>query len=157
MALNSLADHDVLEAEQMTRVMRTQIDVVLSHGAGVLNADDAAAADLARLCDGQVLFYTQRPQSARRAAHREGRWPCRGAAAAPTSCWRTAAPSASLGTLEALRPVNGFEPDSSALLAAIATAWALDIAPDLIAAGIKTFDYQPAELKDSYQRLSHLR
>ena len=41
-----------------------------------------------------------------------------------------------------LRPVNGFEPDTPALLAAIATAWALDITPDLIAAGIKTFDYQ---------------
>ncbi|MEG0413992.1 MAG: cyanophycin synthetase, partial [Comamonas sp.] len=48
-----------------------------------------------------------------------------------------------LGKLEALRPVNGFEPDTSALLAAIATAWALDITPELIAAGIKTFDYQP--------------
>ena len=47
-----------------------------------------------------------------------------------------------LGTLEVLRPVNGFEPDTPALLAAIATAWALDITPDLIAAGIKTFDYQ---------------
>ena len=28
-----------------------------------------------------------------------------------------------------------------ALLAAIATAWAMDITPDLIAAGIKTFEY----------------
>ncbi|MBQ0131570.1 MAG: cyanophycin synthetase, partial [Comamonas sp.] len=48
-----------------------------------------------------------------------------------------------LGKLDALRPVNGCELDSSALLAAIATAWALDISPALIAAGIKTFDYQP--------------
>ena len=49
-----------------------------------------------------------------------------------------------LGTLTALRPVNGFEPDHAALLAAVATAWALDITPELIAAGIKTFDYQAA-------------
>ena len=39
-----LADHDVLEADQMTRVLRTQIDVVLSDGVGVLNADDDAVA-----------------------------------------------------------------------------------------------------------------
>ena len=31
-----------------------------------------------------------------------------------------------------------------ALLAAIAAAWSMDIAPDLIVAGIKTFDYMPA-------------
>ena len=49
-ALADLADHDVREAAQMTRVLRTQIDVVLSHGAGVLNADDAPAA-IARLRD----------------------------------------------------------------------------------------------------------
>ena len=35
-------------------------------------------------------------------------------------------------------------PDTPALLAAIAAAWSMDIAPDLIVAGIKTFDYTPA-------------
>ena len=35
---------------------------------------------------------------------------------------------------------NAVVPDTDALLAAIATAWALDIAPDLIGAGIKTFE-----------------
>ena len=42
-----LADHDVLEAGQMRRVMRTQIDVVLDGGAGVLNADLPDLAQLA--------------------------------------------------------------------------------------------------------------
>ncbi len=56
-----------------------------------------------------------------------GHWPQRARSWAP---WRHCAlPS-------------GIEPDTSALLAAIATAWALDITPDLMAAGIKTFDYQ---------------
>ena len=31
-------------------------------------------------------------------------------------------------------------PDTEALLAAVGAAWALDIAPDLIGAGIKTFE-----------------
>ena len=35
---------------------------------------------------------------------------------------------------------NAVVPDTDALLAAIGTAWALDIAPDLIGAGIKTFE-----------------
>lgn len=139
----NLTDHDVLEAEQMTRVMRTQIDVVLSQGAGVLNADDERTADLARLCDGKVVFYTHDPKSAILLAHREsgGRAVVLNGSDVLLVHGST---ERALGKLDALRPVNGFEPDSSALLAAIATAWALDITPELIAAGIKTFDYQPA-------------
>ena len=139
----TLADHDVHEAEQMTRVLRTQIDVVLTRGAGVLNADDAGAADLARLCDGQVLLYSTDAANPHITAHREA-----GGRAVlvqgDTVVLATGSTERKLGTLTQLKPVNGFEPDTSALLAAIATAWALDITPELIAAGIKTFDYQPA-------------
>lgn len=137
----ALANHDIHEAEQMTRVLRTQIDVVLTRGAGVLNADDAQTADLARLCDGQVLFYSLDASNATVAAHREA-----GGRAVLLKGEEVVLVQDStervLGTLTALRPVNGFEPDHAALLAAVATAWALDITPELIAAGIKTFDYQ---------------
>ena len=138
-----LADHDVLEPEQMTRVMRTQIDVVLGHGAGVLNADEESTADLARLCDGQVLLYTHDPKNSIVSQHREagGRAVVLNGSEVLLVQGTT---ERTLGTLEAMRPVNGFEPDACALLAAIATAWALDITPELIAAGIKTFDYQSA-------------
>lgn len=139
----ALANHDIHEAEQMTRVLRTQIDVVLTRGAGVLNADDAQTADLARLCDGQVLFYSLDASNATVAAHREA-----GGRAVLLKGEEVVLVQDStervLGTLTALRPVNGFEPDHAALLAAVATAWALDITPELIAAGIKTFDYQAA-------------
>ncbi|MGK3272920.1 cyanophycin synthetase family protein [Comamonas kerstersii] len=139
----ALANHDIHEAGQMTRVLRTQIDVVLTRGAGVLNADDAQTADLARLCDGQVLFYSLDASNATVAAHREA-----GSRAVLLKGEEVVLVQDStervLGTLTALRPVNGFEPDHAALLAAVATAWALDITPELIAAGIKTFDYQAA-------------
>ena len=139
----ALANHDIHEAEQMTRVLRTQIDVVLTRGAGVLNADDAQTADLSRLCDGQVLFYSLDASNATVAAHREA-----GGRAVLLKGEEVVLVQDStervLGTLTALRPVNGFEPDHAALLAAVATAWALDITPELIAAGIKTFDYQAA-------------
>ena len=46
------------------------------------------------------------------------------------------------GAAQQLSLAGGKRPDTPALLAAIATAWALDITPDLIGAGIKTFEYQ---------------
>ncbi len=46
-----------------------------------------------------------------------------------------------LGTLDELTfGRNAVVPDTDALLAAIGAAWALNIAPDLIGAGIKTFE-----------------
>ncbi|WP_367066166.1 cyanophycin synthetase [Oryzisolibacter sp. LB2S] len=142
----SLADHDVLEQAKMTRVLRTQIDVVLDEGAGVLNADIAQVAELAPLCDGEVLLYSTSADNAVIAAHRadtengnEGRAVfVRG----EQVILATGASERVLGTLAALTPAGGQRPDTPALLAAIATAWSMDIGPDLIAAGIKTFDYQ---------------
>ncbi|MGN1056113.1 MAG: acetate--CoA ligase family protein [Comamonas sp.] len=139
----TLADHDVLEPDQMTRVLRTQIDVVLTRGAGVLNADIEATADLARLCDGQVIFYSQDPKNSVHLAHRDA-----GGKVVLLNgqdiVLQHGTTERTLGALSALSPVNGFEPDSAAVLAAVATAWALEITPDLIAAGLKTFDYQVA-------------
>jgi cyanophycin synthetase len=48
-----------------------------------------------------------------------------------------------LGTLDALRLPGGQAVDTCALLAGIATAWALDITPELIGAGIKTLNTRP--------------
>lgn len=140
----TLGDHDIQEPSQMRRVLRTQIDVVLSEGAGVLNADLEQVADLAELCDGEVLFYSLQADNpvvqAHRDAHPEHRAVLlRGDAVV----LGTGHQERTLGALAQLRPANGFVPDTPALLAAIATAWALDITPDLIVAGIKTFDYQP--------------
>ena len=140
----SLGDHDIHAADQMPRVLRTQMDVVLSQGVGVLHADDAATADLARWCDGQVIFYSQNADLDVVQAHRDqgGRAVCLRA----DSVWlQHGSSERNLGNLSTLRPINGFVPDTAALLAAIATAWALDISPSLIAAGIQTFDYPTAK------------
>lgn len=146
-----LADHDVLEPSKMRRVLRTQIDVVLDEGAGVLNADLEQVADLAELCDGEVVFYTADADNAVVAAHRQNteRHHDGGRAVlvkGQNVVLATGAQERVLGTLAALslpggRHPGGRHPDTAALLAAIATAWALDITPDLIAAGIKTFEY----------------
>ncbi|AVS78849.1 cyanophycin synthetase [Paracidovorax avenae] len=136
-----LSDHDVLEPAQMTRVMRTQIDLVLDEGAGVLNADDAQVADLARLCDGEVLFYALNADNPVVAAHRadgDGRAVF---VQGGNVVLATGTKERVLGTLVSLGLAGGVQPDTAALLASVATAWALDITPDLIAAGIKTFEY----------------
>lgn len=142
----SLADHDVLEPGQMRRVMRTQIDVVLSDGVGILNADLAEVADLAELCDGEVILYATSADNATLAAHRantEARHEGGRAVLLKGTqvVLATGAKERVLGSLDALVLSGGIRPDTSALLAAIATAWALEITPELIGAGIKTFEY----------------
>ena len=143
-----LADHDIHEAAQMRRVLRTQIDVVLADGAGVLNADNEQVAELGELCDGEVLLYSLDADNPRLAAHRAATR-TEGASGEGRAVFvrgqqvvlATGAAERVLGTLGALSLPGGQRPDTAALLAAIATAWALDITPDLIAAGIKTFEY----------------
>ncbi|RIX71872.1 cyanophycin synthetase, partial [Acidovorax cavernicola] len=138
----TLADHDVLEAGQMRRVIRTQIDVVLTHGAGVLNADLPEVADLAELSDGEVILYSLDAANAVVAAHRQDNEGGRAVFVKGNNVvLATGAQERVLGTLDALALPGGKRPDTPALLAAIATAWALDISPDLIGAGIKTFEY----------------
>jgi cyanophycin synthetase len=125
----------------MTRVLRTQIDVVLDEGAGVLNADDAQVADLARLCDGEVLFYSLDAGNPLVAAHRAEKDGRAVFVRDGQVVLATGAKERLLGRLASLSLAGGAQPDTAALLAAIATAWAMDITPDLIAAGIKTFEY----------------
>ncbi|ARU04976.1 cyanophycin synthetase [Comamonas serinivorans] len=69
---DGLADHYITRTEQMPNVARTQIDVVLKHGFGILNADDAAVAEMAPLCDGEVLMYSTRSDNAAFIQHRLG-------------------------------------------------------------------------------------
>ena len=138
---STLAEFDVHEQDQMTKVMRTQVDVVLADGAAVLNAAEAQVVDLARLCDGDVVLYAQDhtlPAIAEHRAKDNGR-----AVLVKNGRVVLATGSAEhvLGSLTELTfGRNAVVPDTDALLAAAGAAWALDIAPDLIGAGIKTFE-----------------
>ncbi|EJE49352.1 cyanophycin synthetase [Acidovorax sp. CF316] len=137
----TLAEFDVHEQDQMTKVLRTQVDVVLADGAAVLNAAEEQVVDLARLCDGDVVLYAQDPALPAITEHRakdNGR-----AVLVKNGRVVLATGSAEhvLGTLAELTfGRNAVVPDTEALLAAVGAAWALDIAPDLIGAGVKTFE-----------------
>ncbi|MGD9834614.1 MAG: cyanophycin synthetase [Piscinibacter sp.] len=127
----SLERHDIRDADGLPRVLRTQMDVVLADGIGVLNADDPRIAELAQYCDGSVILYAtdaaalaaHRGEGGRAVLARDGRlWLCDGSAETPL----TLRAPGSLGL-----PV---------LLPAVAAAWAFGLAPALLAAGIDTFD-----------------
>jgi len=145
-----LAEFDIAAADQLTKVLRTQVDVVLQDGVAVLNAADALVAAPATLCDGEVILYADNPELAAITAHRAGG----GRAVFVRSghvILASAAAENTLASLDRLMRQNGHATSSSrqtlrpCILAAVAAAWALNISPDLIAVGIETFqaDLQP--------------
>ncbi|GAB3362835.1 MULTISPECIES: cyanophycin synthetase [Giesbergeria] len=152
---DTLAEFDIQEPAQMTKVLRTQVDVVLEQGAAVLNAAEPQVAELAPLCDGDVILYAVDPDLPAVVAHRnqdQGRAVLLHDGKVVLA---TGSSEKSIGTLERLTAGReALAADVPTLLAAVAAAWALDIAPDLIAAGIKTFE--PAAPAASTPRASVL-
>lgn len=135
-----LAEFYIHEDEQMFNVMRTQVDVILPHGVAVLNAADARVVELAELCDGKVIFYGQNPELDAIVKHR--------AAGERVVFLRDSsivlangAEETALLPLSSLKPAKAAQPES--IMAAVAAAWALDITPELIGAGLRTFDSNP--------------
>ena len=139
--VETLAEFDVHEQEQMTKVLRTQVDVVLAEGAAVLNAAIAQVAELAPLCDGAVVLYAQ---DAALPAVVEHRATGNGRAVVVKNGRVVLATGPAEHVLGSVADLtfgrSAAVPDTDALLAAIGAAWALDIPPDLIGAGIKTFE-----------------
>jgi cyanophycin synthetase len=135
-----LRDFDILDAEQTFKVARTQVDVVLPSGTAVINAMDAQSLELAELCDGRVIFYAPSPEHPTLLAHR--------AQGHQVVCLRDGhivlahgAQERPLLRLDSLKPAKAAQPEM--VMAAVAAAWALDITPELIAAGLRTFESNP--------------
>lgn len=61
----SLNEYYIFDEEQAYSVNRTQVDVVLGDGCAVLNADDDLALEMAGLCDGDIVLYTERSDAVR--------------------------------------------------------------------------------------------
>ena len=145
----ALAAHDIHEPDQMFKVLRTQVDVVLPGGVAVLHAADARLVEMADLCDGEVIFYDVDQHSPVMVAHRAKGGRTVSVADnhvllthnghAPVRC-------IDLDSASARRVMGGLTKHPlpgagvQALLAAVAVAWALDISPELMAAGMETFD-----------------
>ncbi|MDO4724867.1 MAG: cyanophycin synthetase [Comamonadaceae bacterium] len=156
-----LADYDIQDKQQMSRVLRTQVDVVLASGVAVLNADDEQVAALAPLCDGALVFYASDAAARRRWLQQQqeqqaqdgpqGDEPDGPAPDAPQARW--VLPGENALELHGEAGCERIEDwpalcqhaatlglQQTQLLAAVAMAWVMGIAPELIGAGIRTFD-----------------
>ena len=137
---DSLPEFYIEDAEQMSRVMRTQVDVVLSTGVAVLNAADERVAELASLCDGSVIFFAISSAAPVVAAHL--------ASGERAVFMRDGNIVLATGKEEIL--IDNATPHAALTmensLAAVAAAWALGIGPDLIRAGIETFEATDAAI-----------
>lgn len=135
-----LSEFDILDAEQAYKVARCQVDVVLPNGTAVLNSADPQVVEMAELCDGSVIFYGMDPKSPTMSRHRD--------AGERVVYVRDDQIVLSHGTqdiamlpLSSLKPAKASQPEM--VMAAVAAAWALNIPPELIGAGLRTFESNP--------------
>ena len=126
--------------EQVYNVLRTQVDVVLSGGKAVLNAGYPLLAEMAELCDGEVIFFAQNADLPVIAAHIKEN----GQAVLVVDDRIVLAMGNAKIVLTKLSAIPFLQAQCRGekldhVLAAIATAWALGLSPTLIRAGIETF------------------
>ncbi|MDO9420159.1 MAG: cyanophycin synthetase [Herminiimonas sp.] len=132
---DSLPDFYIDDADQMSRVARTQVDVVLPTGVAVLNADDARVAELASLCDGSVIFFATSANAAAIVTHLE-----EGQRAVFLRDDQIVLASGKEEILMVNAAQDRSTLDVETVLAAIAAAWALGVSPDLMRVGIESFE-----------------
>lgn len=129
--------------EQLYGVYRTQVDVVLPRGCALLNLDDDQVAKMAELCDGEVMFFGRDPKHPRLAAHRAA-----GGRALFTSNHQITLARGTedidLVSLNATCLADAPDTALNGILAATGAAWALGLSPELIRAGLMSF--QPHDI-----------
>jgi cyanophycin synthetase len=142
--LESLTEFYIDDLDKLYNVVRTQIDVILPHGTAVLNAADPMVVEMAPLCDGKVIFYALNPQLDAITTHRahgervlfvrDGQ-----------IVLAQGQDDVGLIPLAAMKPAKAEKPDM--VMAAVAAAWALGVSPELIVAGLRTFE---SDFKKNY-------
>lgn len=135
----ALKDHDATGPEQRFKVIRTQVDLVLDHGAAVLNAADPLVLEMAELSDGDVLLYAEDADNPALIAHREAG---KRVVTMRGSVIVQAQGNTSVDLLDIERhlraPAKGLS--VPVLLAAVAAAWAMAIPNDIVVTGLETFE-----------------
>jgi cyanophycin synthetase len=130
-----VSDFHIDSLDKLYNVLRTQVDVVLPSGAAVLNAADPQVVEMADLCDGEVIFYGADEHLEAIAAHRKDG---KRVVFQRKDCIVMANGSTEVASL----PLSPLVPPE-AVLAAIAAGWALGLTPELIGAGLRTFEAAP--------------
>jgi cyanophycin synthetase len=138
--LDTVPECSITAPEQIYNVLRTQVDVVLSNGCSVLNADDEAVVKMAELSDGEVIFFSKYGPNEHTKQHL-----AKGGRAlftennmiilATGSDHHPLISTANIPLLQASSKTNTLE----SILAAVAAAWSLNTPKDIIAAGLQTY------------------
>ena len=135
--LDDVAEFHIDDEDALANVVRSQVDVILSEGAAVLNAADPEVVKLAELSDGRVIFYAMDESNPVMARHR--------ASGERIVFARDNHIMLAEGELETrlldlgrIMPATVKHPAS--VLAATAAAWALGLPHDLICGGLRAFD-----------------
>ena len=142
--------HYIETHDQVYNVLRTQVDVVLSDGVAVLNAADPMVAQMAELCDGEVIFFARDLNLPVIEAHLKqgGRVVSLEADCLVLATGNEKVLLNKLATIPLLSEKRVSEKHDNPqkhdtliehVLAAVGAAWALGISPQLISAGIETF------------------
>ncbi|MDH4394555.1 MAG: hypothetical protein QE278_02645 [Limnobacter sp.] len=127
-----LEEWDILDGSKHFNVMRTAVDVVLSNGCAVLNADDVGLLPIAKLCDGEVIWFASSPENGILQEHfRQG-------GRAVYLLDGMIHYQTGTGASTRLISMSSFKGLLSAegAMAAIAAAWALNVTPELIHASL---------------------
>lgn len=141
------SDHDLTPfyintPEHHFNVVRTQVDVILPQGTAVLNAADEQVVEMAELCDGKVIFYALDGTLPAITSHRE-----QGERVVFLNDQDIVLAHGHEETsripLSSLKPSKADKPEM--VMAAVAAAWALGIKPELIGAGLRTFNATPSK------------
>lgn len=132
----TLPEFYIEQAAQMVNVLRTQVDVVLPSGCAVLNAADPLVAGMAKLCDGEVIFFASHAEVPALAEHlaQGGRAVYLCAGRILFAKGNTHTPVAGPATL----PLP-HSPELTQVLAAAAAAWASGMTPQEIGAELADF------------------
>jgi cyanophycin synthetase len=137
-----LTGYYVRTPDQHFTVVRTQVDVVLPEGTAVLNASDPQIVEMADLCDGKVIFYALDAQLPAMVSHR-----AQGERVVYLNhhdiVMAQGEAEISRISLQSLNKSKAAKPEM--VMAAVATAWALDIKPELIGAGLRTFNAETSK------------
>lgn len=126
--------------EQMTKVKRCVVDVVLPGGTAVLNADDPLVACMAEYCKGNVVFFSRDTGSELILKHRESGG--RAVFLRETAIWLAeGGEERCLCSLAAVAlPHEGhFVPHLEAILGSVAAAWTHGVPDEAIVQGLSSF------------------
>jgi cyanophycin synthetase len=135
-----LGQYDILTREDMFKVKRTPVDVVLPTGSAVLNAADPLVCDMARLCAGSVIYFALDPELPVMCDHRAAgeRWVSVRDGAILLGTGTEETPVLPLTLVPATHGGRvAFQVEN--VLAAVAAAWSLGVSMEVIQSGLQSF------------------